>query len=89
MSAPENPQSLNPLKEVEAHLTPVLRSIEPQLDHLFKKAVDGGWSEMFLFETMEDAVDSISSFLATIKNLPAFIVWSLEFEEGADGKWFA
>jgi hypothetical protein len=89
MSAAGNPHSLNPLKEVEAHLTAVLRSIEPQLDHLFKKAVDGGWSEMFLFETMEDAVDSISSFLATIKNLPAFIVWSLEFEEGADGKWFA
>ena len=79
----------NPLKEVQAYLTAVLQSIEPQLDRLFKRAVDGSWSEMYLYETMEEAVDSISSFLKTINNLPAFVEWSMEFDQGADGKWFA
>ena len=89
MSEVGNPHSLNPLKEVEAYLTAVLRSIEPELDRLFKRAVDGGWSEMYLYETMEEAVDSISSFLKTINSLPAFVEWSMEFDQGADGKWFA
>lgn len=78
----------NPLKEVQAYLTAVMITIEPQLDRLFKRAVDGGWIEMYLYETMEEAVDSISDFLATIQRLPGFIQWSMEFQQGADGKWF-
>lgn len=78
----------NPLKTVQAYLTAVLRSIEPQLDGLFKQAVDGGWGELFLYESIEEATDAIHSLLEIIANLPPFISWSFDFEQGADGKWF-
>jgi len=78
----------NPLKTVQAYLTSVVRSIEPQLERLFKQAVDGGWGELFLYESIEEAVDAIYDFLATLEKLPAFVSWSFTFEQGADGRWF-
>ena len=86
--AEQDSPSPNPLRTVQAYLTAVVRSIEPQLEQLFKQAVDGGWSELFLYESIEEAVDAIHSLLATLEKLPAFISWSFTFEQGADGRWF-
>ena len=78
----------NPLLTLEGHLTAVLRTIEPQLDSLFQRAVDGSWVEMWMYESVEESIDAMSDLLAKIKNLPPFIKWAMEFEGDANGAWF-
>jgi|GEM_PF-2729683 len=78
----------NPLLTFEGYLTAVLRSIEPQLDSLFQRAVDGSWAEMWVYQSVEEAVDAMAEILTKIKSLPQFINWAMEFEGDADGEWF-
>lgn len=78
----------NPLLTLEGYLTALLRTIEPQLDFLFQRAVDGSWAEMWMYESVEESIDALSDLLAKIKNLPPFIKWAMEFEGDANGVWF-
>ena len=84
----EGNQLPNPLLTLEGYLTAVLRSIEPQLDSLFQRAVDGSWAEMWVYQSVEEAVDAMAEILTKIKNLPQFITWAMEFEGDTDGEWF-
>lgn len=81
-------QFANPLLTFEGYLTALLRTIEPQLDSLFQRAVDGSWVEMWMYESVEESIDAMSELLAKIKNLPPFIKWAMEFEGDANGVWF-
>lgn len=78
----------NPLLTVEGYLTAVLRTIEPQLDSLFQRAVDGSWVEMWMYESVEESIDVMAELLVKIKNLPPFIHWAIEFDGDASGRWF-
>ena len=72
----------------ESYLTAILRSIEPQLDSIFQRAVEGGWMEIWAYDSIEEAVDAMAELLVRIKNLPRFIQWAMEFEGDANGAWF-
>ena len=80
--------SPNPLLTLEGYITAVLRTIEPQLDSLFQRAVDGSWVEMWMYESVEESIAAMSDLLAKIKNLPPFMQWAMEFEGDANGAWF-
>lgn len=78
----------NPLLTLEGYLTAIIHTIEPQLDSLFQRAVDGSWIEMWMYESVEESIDAMSDLLAKIKDLPPFINWAMEFEGDASGEWF-
>ena len=84
---PEDCPSPNPLRTVQAYLTAVVRSIEPQLEQLFKQALMVAGVNYSLRKHRRSGRCN-PFLLATLEKLPAFVSWSFTFEQGADGRWF-
>ena len=78
----------NPWLAFKEHLTATLRAIEPQLDSLFSRAIDGSLIETWTYNSIEEAVDFIADLLVRLDNLPPFLNYSKELKMDSEAECF-
>ncbi|DAC16630.1 MAG TPA: hypothetical protein D7I06_04555 [Candidatus Poseidoniales archaeon] len=77
----------NPWLAFKEHLNALLRAIEPQLDSLFSRAIDGSLIETWTYNSIEEAADFVADLLIRLDNLPPFLNYSKEFKMDSEGEW--